>query len=438
MNKRRMTKGMLAALLVVLSLVLTGCYVTPDIQTGNNNPSGIGDFPTFAPATTRPPVVATNAPQTQQPANPSVVVTPQGNSGVVTLPTNNGGTTGWSPIGLPTVPVSNPVVVTPIPFTPAPEATPVGALKSGSQGEQVRNLQRQLKALGFYNGQADGDYGPATEEAVKAFQKKHGLEDDGIIGVKTWTKLAATAPTVKNKKSDKEATLAAQFLLGFTGDDLDGICGSKTKARIKSYQSASKLSVDGICGAKTWAALLGVAAQSAPATTGSRINDCIHYIQWDSKWKNVKYSIYTSKQTIGSSGCGTTAMAMILAQWIDKNITPVETSALSVDNGFRTRNSGTAWGFYEFCFKHYGGFSKFVQTNSLTVLKAALAEGALAVCSMNNNDNCFWTTGGHFITAIGVDGTYIYANDPNKSAHPRKQKHAKFQKCMKQAFIFWP
>lgn len=304
-------------------------------------------------------------------------------------------------------------------------------IKKGSSGTEVKIAQLLL------DYSATGTFDAKFVDVVKAFQQKHKLDDDGIIGAKTWAKLAEKAPIVKNKSSDKEATLAAQILLGFTGDDLDGICGTKTKARIKSYQSASKLSADGVCGAKTWAALLGVAA-TASAPASGKINDCVHYIQWDSRWKNVRYSTHTNSQTIGNSGCGTTAMAMILAQWIDKKITPVETSALSVDNGFRTKNNGTAWGFFEFCFKHYGGFSKFVQTNSISVLKAALAEGALAVCSMNSNDNCFWTKGGHFITAIGVDETYIYANDPNKSAHPRKQAHAKFQKCMKQAFIFWP
>lgn len=279
MNKRRMTKGMLAALLVVLSLVLTGCYVTPDIQTGNNNPSGIGDFPTFAPATTRPPVVATNAPQTQQPANPSVVVTPQGNSGVVTLPTNNGGTTGWSPIGLPTVPVSNPVVVTPIPFTPAPEATPVGALKSGSQGEQVRNLQRQLKALGFYNGQADGDYGPATEEAVKAFQKQYKLTPDGVAGADTQTKLASAkatmipaitpAPTgsLKLGSQGQEVRSVQQKLksLGFYTGSVDGDYGEGTQAAVMRFQKQYGISADGKVGAQTLTTLRNARATAKPA-----------------------------------------------------------------------------------------------------------------------------------------------------------------------------
>ena len=56
---------------------------------------------------------------------------------------------------------------------------------------------------------------------------------------------------------------------------------------------------------------------------------------------------------------------------------------------------------------------------------------------MNNSDNCFWTSGGHFITVVGFDGTYVYANDPNKTANPRKQKLSAFKKCMNEAMIFW-
>ncbi len=44
----------------------------------------------------------------------------------------------------------------------------------------------------------------------------------------------------------------------------------------------------------------------------------------------------------------------------------------------------------------------------------------------------------HYVTTIGFDDKYIYANDPNKSSAPRKQLQDKFQKCMKSAFLFWP
>ena len=62
-------------------------------------------------------------------------------------------------------------------------------LQRGAEGDNVRRLQ---KALGL-NGQAvkvDGEFGPATERAVVAFQKARGLKPDGIVGPLTWAALA--------------------------------------------------------------------------------------------------------------------------------------------------------------------------------------------------------------------------------------------------------
>jgi peptidoglycan hydrolase-like protein with peptidoglycan-binding domain len=62
-------------------------------------------------------------------------------------------------------------------------------LKRGSRGEDVRRLQEALKRLGFDPGPIDGIFGPKTEAAVKAFQKKYGLVVDGIVGPQTWAKI---------------------------------------------------------------------------------------------------------------------------------------------------------------------------------------------------------------------------------------------------------
>lgn len=308
-----------------------------------------------------------------------------------------------------------------------------------------------VKVARYLTGNAERKAASATFDAsfvsfVCSYQSNNGLTSDGVIGPKTWTKIASKAPTcstAKNKTS--AATCAVQMLIG--GLDVDGIYGTKTKNAVAAYQSSKGLTADGICGPKTWNALITGEAASAGSgsgagqttTGGKTLNNCVHYLQWDSKWKNKKYSTHTSSQTIGNSGCGPSAMAQIMATFIDAKITPVEMCALAVANGFRTYNSGTAWGFFEFVFKKYTGFKKFVKTGSVETLKAALAQGALAVCSMNSNDNNFWTKGGHFITAIGFDDAgYIYANDPNKSSAPRKQKQDKFKSCLKQAFIFWP
>lgn len=63
-------------------------------------------------------------------------------------------------------------------------------LKEGSTGPEVTKLQELLKKLNLYSGLVDGNFGSKTKTAVIAFQKKHGLVADGIVGSKTWSKLA--------------------------------------------------------------------------------------------------------------------------------------------------------------------------------------------------------------------------------------------------------
>lgn len=275
-------------------------------------------------------------------------------------------------------------------------------IKLGSTG----NLVKVAQYLTGYAAvkKATGNFDEAFATHFTEWQAKNGLAADAVDGPVSWTKMAENAPTCSTSKNAKSAyTCAVQLLVG--GLTVDGSYGSCTKKGVAAFQSASGLKADGVCGAKTWKALIcGVIDSSSGGTSGAGggqtvsgskiLNKCVHYLQWDSKWKNKKYSTHTSSQTIGNSGCGPSSMAMIMATWIDKKITPVEMCKLSVDNGYRTYDSGTAWGFFEYVYKHYSGFKKFVKTSSVEALKAGLKDGALAVCSMNNNDNCFWTKGG--------------------------------------------
>lgn len=56
-------------------------------------------------------------------------------------------------------------------------------LRRGSEGPDVRLLQEKLHIP------IDGKFGPATERAVKAFQKLHGLSVDGVVGSASWRTL---------------------------------------------------------------------------------------------------------------------------------------------------------------------------------------------------------------------------------------------------------
>ena len=68
----------------------------------------------------------------------------------------------------------------------------MATLKEGASGPEVARLQERLKERGFNPGKIDGDFGPATEAAVIAFQKSEGLLADGVAGPRTQKALGLT------------------------------------------------------------------------------------------------------------------------------------------------------------------------------------------------------------------------------------------------------
>ena len=104
--------------------------------------------------------------------------------------------------------------LTPTPLPPVPDTvrdktaesmvTPEPALHTGSQGEKVWKLQERLQALGSYEGEVDGQFGPGTRDAVIAFQKKNGLDADGLAGDET-QKVLYSEEAMKNKMWVDEA-----------------------------------------------------------------------------------------------------------------------------------------------------------------------------------------------------------------------------------------
>lgn len=86
--------------------------------------------------------------------------------------------------------------VVPDPVKPPQEHS---VLKRGSKGPEVKECQELLISSGYsldpYG--ADGSFGKVTEQAVKDFQKDHGLTPDGIVGPKTWAALENAEPAVK-------------------------------------------------------------------------------------------------------------------------------------------------------------------------------------------------------------------------------------------------
>jgi peptidoglycan hydrolase-like protein with peptidoglycan-binding domain len=72
--------------------------------------------------------------------------------------------------------------------TPAIQYTAAGLpiLRLGIRGSEVVKLQERLSRLGYLQSGVDGDFGASTEAAVKAVQRRFGLEADGVVGGETW------------------------------------------------------------------------------------------------------------------------------------------------------------------------------------------------------------------------------------------------------------
>lgn len=117
-------------------------------------------------------------------------------------------------------------------------------LGRGMAGEPVKLLQQKLGIA------VDGQFGPATEKAVREFQMKEKIAVDGIAGPDTFTRMGLPELVYLQAGSVGETVKKLQTELGITAD---GRYGPATANAVKEFQKKNGLVADGIAGPTTLA-----------------------------------------------------------------------------------------------------------------------------------------------------------------------------------------
>ena len=144
----------------------------------------------------------------------------------------------------------------------------------------------------------------------------------------------------------------------------------------------------------------------------------VSYLQTDPRWKNVDYSAQGEKTTIGASGCGPTAMAMVLATWADQTVTPKTECAWALAHGYKAPRQGTYYGYFVPAAERYGLKARQLSwTNIYGNSKSSLHEearkaveaGHLVITCMGKG---LWTSSGHYVLVWKIQSGIVYINDP--------------------------
>lgn len=150
----------------------------------------------------------------------------------------------------------------------------------------------------------------------------------------------------------------------------------------------------------------------------------VSYLQTDPRWKSKPYRVKGESATIGGSGCGPTAAAMIIETMTGKKYTPEDACNWSMAHGYKALGNGTYYGYFKPQFAEFGidcdmlnwtkTYGKPDHANHKKVFEM-LKQGYYFIALMGPG---LWTTGGHFVVLWWEDGK-VRINDPASTKDAR-------------------
>jgi hypothetical protein len=125
------------------------------------------------------------------------------------------------------------------------------------------------------------------------------------------------------------------------------------------------------------------------------IDGFLVYSQYDPAWKDLPYST----STIGKSGCGPTAMAMIITALTGKSVIPPETANYAASQGIYVEGIGSSWNIGPVLAAHWGLKATPIGLNLAKII-STLQNGGLVIAAGQGVKP--FTSGGHILVIRGV------------------------------------
>ena len=147
----------------------------------------------------------------------------------------------------------------------------------------------------------------------------------------------------------------------------------------------------------------------------------VSYLQTDPRWKNKDYSAKGESTTIGASGCGPTAAAMLIETLTGKTFTPVDACKWSLEHGYKAVKQGTYYAYFAPQFAAHGikcyqlSWTNVYHNPKSSIHDKAfelLKQGYYLIALMKKG---LWTSSGHFVVVWWEDG-WVRINDPASKA----------------------
>ena len=149
--------------------------------------------------------------------------------------------------------------------------------------------------------------------------------------------------------------------------------------------------------------------------TNNVVSSGNQYSQGDSRWKNVRFGKMTNGKTttIGTGGCGPTALANVYKNITGRrDVTPTTIANMAIDNGYTT-NGGSNAGLFTEGAARLGLSSQRIDPGEIP--SRLMAGQSIIMSGTKKGSDSPYTSSGHIISASGIENGKVIVNDPLKS-----------------------